>query len=151
VATIANVIIDETTIPIGQNSIVEANVQVANAVVSGVSVLDSGFGYLDGENVSLQKEGSPYIVTAQTNLNKQGIGEGYYSSSRGFLSSDKKIQDSNYYQEYSYEIQSKVPFVKYSEILKKIIHVAGTKMFGKVVIDTTVDVSANASSKIVIT
>ena len=151
VATIANVLIDETTIPIGQNSIIEANVQVANAVVSGVSVLDSGFGYLDGENVSLQKEGSPYIVTAQTNINKQGIGEGYYSSSRGFLSSDKKIQDSDYYQEYSYEIQSKVPFVKYSEILKKIIHVAGTKMFGKVILSSSVDVSANASSQIVIT
>ena len=101
--------------------------------------------------MSLELEGSPYIVTAQTNLNKQGIGEGYYSSSRGFLSSEKKIQDSYYYQEYSYEIQSKVPFVKYSEILKKIIHVAGTKMFGKVILSSSVDVSANASSEIVIT
>jgi hypothetical protein len=149
-ATIASVTEQASSLPIGENADINANVQVANAVVSGVTVLDSGFGYINGENVSLEKEGSPYIVTAQTNLNKQGVGEGYFSTTRGFASSDKKILDSDYYQEYSYEIQSKVPFTKYSEVLKKIIHVAGTRMFGKVILSSDIDVSANASSKIVI-
>ena len=149
-ATIVSVIEEASSLPIGENADISANVQVANAVVSAVGVLDSGFGYLDGENVSLQKAGSPYIVTAQTNLNKQGVGEGYFSTTRGFTSSDKKILDSDYYQEYSYEIQSKVPFSKYSEVLKKIIHVAGTRMFCKVILSSDLDISANASSKIVI-
>ena len=149
-ATIVSVTEDAGSLPIGENADITANVQVANAVVSGVTVLDSGFGYIDGENVSLEKEGSPYIVTAQTTLNKQGVGEGYFSTTRGFASSDKKILDSDYYQEYSYEIQSKVPFTKYSEVLKKIIHVAGTRMFGKVILSSDLDVSANVSSKIVI-
>ena len=149
-ATIVSVTEDAGSLPIGENSDINANVQVANAVVSAVTVLDSGFGYADGENVSLEKEGSPYIVTAQASLNKQGIGEGYFSTTRGFVSSDKKLLDSDYYQEYSYEIQSKVPFSKYSEVLKKIIHVAGTRMFGKVILSSDLDVSANASSKIVI-
>ena len=149
-ATIVSVIEEASSLPIGENADISANVQVANAVVSAVGVLDSGFGYLDGENVSLQKAGSPYIVTAQTNLNKQGVGEGYFSTTRGFTSSDKKILDSDYYQEYSYEIQSKVPFSKYSEVLKKIIHVAGTRMFGKVILSSDLDISANVSSKIVI-
>jgi len=149
-ATIVGVTEQSSSLPIGENADINANVQVANAVVSAVTVLDSGFGYIDGENVSLEKEGSPYIVTAQTTLNKQGIGEGYFSTTRGFASSDKKILDSDYYQEYSYEIQSKVPFTKYSEVLKKIIHVAGTRMFGKVILSTDLDVSANVSSKIVI-
>ena len=61
-----------------------------------------------------------------------------------------EILDSDYYQEYSYEIQSKVPFTKYSEVLKKIIHVAGTRMFGKVILSSDLDISANVSSKIVI-
>ncbi len=149
-ATIVSVTEEASSLPIGENADINANVQVANAVVSGVTVLDSGFGYIDGENVSLEKEGSPYIVTAQTTLNKQGVGEGYFSTTRGFASSDKKILDSDYYQEYSYEIQSKVPFTKYSEVLKKIIHVAGTRMFGKVILSSDLDVSANVSSKIVI-
>ena len=150
VANIVSVSENSGSLPIGENADINANVQVANAVVSAVTVLDSGFGYIDGENVSLEKLGSPYIVTAQTNINKQGIGEGYFSTTRGFTSSDKKIFDSDYYQEYSYEIQSKVPFTKYSEILKKIIHVSGTRMFGKVILSSSLDVSANVSSKIVI-
>ena len=149
-ANIVSITEDSGSLPIGENADINANVQVANAVVSAVTVLDSGFGYVDGENVSLEKLGSPYIVTAQTNLNKQGVGEGYFSTTRGFASSDKKVLDSDYYQEYSYEIQSKVPFLKYSEVLKKIIHVAGTRMFGKVILSSDLDVSANVSSKIVI-
>ena len=109
-ATIVSVTEEADSLPIGENADINANVQVANAVISTVNVIDSGFGYIDSENVILEKEGSPYIVTAQTNLNKQGIGEGYFSTTRGFASSDKKILDSDYYQEYSYEIQSKVPF-----------------------------------------
>lgn len=149
-ATISNVTRERSSLPIGENADINANVQVANAVVSSLTVVDSGFGYLDSENVSLVKSGSPYLVTAQTNLNKQGVGEGYYSSTRGFLSSDKKLFDGDYYQEYSYEIQTSVPFTKYSEILKKVIHVAGTKMFGKVILSSDVDVSANVSTQIVI-
>ena len=149
-ATIESVTEQVDSLPIGENADINANVQVANAVVNTVDVLDSGFGYIDKENVSLQKENSPYIVTAQTSLSKQGVGEGYFSTTRGFPSSDKKILDSDYYQEYSYEIKSKVPFSKYSEVLKKIIHVAGTRMFGKVILSSDLDVSANVSSKIVI-
>lgn len=149
-ATIGSVVEDFGSLAIGENADINANVQVANAVVSTVNVLDSGFGYINSENVLLEKEGSPYIVTAQTKLSRQGVGEGYFSSTRGFLSDDKRIFDSDYYQEYSYEIQSKVPFTKYSEILKKIIHVSGTRMFGKVVLSSSVDVSANVSSKVVI-
>jgi len=149
-ALISSVVEASSSLPIGQNADINANVQVANAVVSAVTVLDSGFGYNDGENVSLEKPGSPFIVTAQTTLLNQGIGEGYFSSTRGFTSDDKKIFDSDYYQEYSYEIQSKVPFTKYSEVLKKIIHVAGTRMFGKVILSSDIDVSTDVSSKIVI-
>ncbi|NDB78911.1 hypothetical protein EB155_03515, partial [archaeon] len=127
---------DSNTLPIGMNADIGANVQVANAVVTNLQVIDSGYGYLDGENVSLEKSGSVYIVSAQANLVKQGVGEGYYKTSSGFLSDNKKIIDSNYYQEYSYEIQSKVPFSKYYEVLNKLIHVAGTKMFGKVIINS---------------
>lgn len=141
---------DPSSLPVGENAIIISDVQVANAVVSGLRVTDSGYGYEDGENVVLEKEGSQFIATAQTSLNKQGVGEGYFSSSRGFLSDDKKLQDSDYYQEYSYEIQTRIPFSKYSDVLKKIIHVAGTRMFGKVVLSSAIDVSADVSSRVVI-
>lgn len=147
-ATIDGVVEDEASAAIGENAIITANVQVGNAVVSSLSVLDSGFGYLDKENVTLSKANTPFIVTAQTSLAKQGIGEGFFSTTQGFSSSDKKIQDSDYYQEYSYEVQTKIPFSKYSEVLKKIVHVAGSKMFGKVIMTSEVDVLPDVSSEI---
>lgn len=80
-------------------------------------------------------------------MQKQGVGAGFYSSTKGFLDSDKKLQDNQYYQEYSYEVQTKIPFDKYFDVLKQVTHVAGTKAFGKVtslsVVNTTMTVINN--------
>lgn len=131
-ATVAAIDQDLTTIPVGLNANIVANVQTANNVVTRLNVYDSGFGYVNRETVTLTSEDSAYSVTAIVELGKQGIGAGFFSSTRGFLDSDKKLQDNDYYQNYSYEVQTKIPFDKYFEVLKKVTHVAGTKAFGKV-------------------
>lgn len=131
-ANVVSIVEDANTIPVGLNAAIEANVQTANNVVKKLAVADSGFGYLDQETVTLTKEGSVFSVTAIVELGQQGVGAGYYSSTRGFVSDDKKLQDNEYYQEYSYEVQTKVPFDKYFDVLKQITHVAGTRAFGKV-------------------
>jgi len=131
-ATVLTIDQDLATVPIGLNANIEANVQTANNVVKRLDVYDSGFGYIDQETVTLTKADSQYEVTAIVELGRQGVGAGFFSSTRGFLDEDKKLQDNNYYQEYSYEIQTKIPFDKYFEVLKKVTHVAGTKAFGKV-------------------
>lgn len=131
-ANVVSIVEDANTIPVGLNAYIEANVQTANNVVKKLDVADSGFGYLDQETVTLTKPGSVFSVTAIVKLGQQGVGSGYYSTTRGFLSDDRKLQDNEYYQEYSYEVQTKVPFDKYFDVLKQITHVAGTKAFGRV-------------------
>lgn len=131
-ANVVNVDQDTSTLAIGLNANIVANVQTANNTVKNLSVYDSGFGYIDNETVTLSKEDSNFTVTAIVNIQKQGIGAGFYSSTKGFLDSDKKLQDNEYYQEYSYEVQTKIPFDKYFDVLKQVTHVAGTKAFGKV-------------------
>jgi hypothetical protein len=131
-ATVSVIDQDLTTIPVGLNADITANVQTANNVVNELSVYDSGFGYVNQETVTLTKADSTYVITAIAQLGKQGYGAGFFSSSRGFLDEDKKLQDNDYYQNYSYEVQTKIPFDKYIEVLKKITHVAGTKAFGRV-------------------
>lgn len=66
-------------------------------------------------------------------VKKTGIGKnkGYWSTTRGFLSSDKYIQDSYYYQDYSYELRVPVILEKYKSILYDTFHTAGSEMFGK--------------------
>lgn len=149
-ATIATFDQDPTVPVVGVNANIYANVQTANAVVKTLSVQDSGFGYLDFETVTLTKEGSDFEVTAIVQLGQQGVGAGYYSSTRGFLDSDKKLHDNDYYQEYSYEVITKIPFDRYIDVLKQVMHVAGTKVFGKVEATSVVNTNATIINSIVI-
>lgn len=56
----------------------------------------------------------------------------YFSGNKGMLSSTNRLQDNNYYQVYSYVLKAELSLNKYKEILKKLVHPAGMKMFGQV-------------------
>lgn len=147
-ATIANIAEDLTLPVLGLNATITANVQTANAVATGLDVYDSGYGYADYETVTLTKEGSNYEITAITRVEKQGKGEGFYLSTQGFLDSDKKLHDNDYYQNYSYEVLTKIPFDQYADVLKKIMHVAGTKAFGSVVSTSSANIELSVINTI---
>lgn len=117
----------------GNNAIVTADAGTANGIIQTLQVISSGFAYEEGEIVSIRSDENNFIGTGVVRLLNQGIGEGFWSSTRGFLN-NKYIHDSDYYQDYSYEIQTASSLDRYSEVLKRVMHVAGTKLFGKVVI-----------------
>lgn len=83
------------------------------------------------------------LVTSVTQFNtssvvtgrvaKKGIGkqQGYWSTTRGFLNSDKRIQDSKFYQDYSYQIKTALTLDKYKDILYNTFHTAGSALFGQ--------------------
>ncbi len=133
-ATIADIYEDDSVLPIGMNADVTANVVTANGTVTSLEVTDSGFGYSNSEIISFTSEDGTRSGSAKAIVNGVGTGSGYYKSSKGFVSNDKYILDSDYYQEYSYEVLSKLPFDKYAEMFKKVMHTAGTKVFGSVVL-----------------
>lgn len=121
--------------PIGLNAQIEANVVTANGQVTSLEVVDSGFGYVNSEiiqfnSADLTRSGSIKVI-----LDGHGKGKGYYKSSKGFISEDMYIHDGDYYQEYSYEILSKMSFDKYADMFKKVMHVAGTKFFGSALVE----------------
>lgn len=58
---------------------------------------------------------------------------GFYLNSDGFLSADKKTQDSAVYHNYSYVIQSEKSLVDYESIIKDIVHPIGTSMLSKTI------------------
>lgn len=134
----------------GLNAEVSANVITANGSVKTLTVIDSGFGYDRFDIMSFQKEGdlNSTIGIAKGIVEKQGTGEGFYQNTKGFLSHDKYIHDGDFYQDYSYELVSGVPFEKYSEMLKKVLHVAGTKMFPAVEIKSDIAISVTTSKNI---
>ena len=67
--------------------------------------------------------GTP-LVSGITNL------PGRYTDTKGFLSWNNKLQDNYYYQEFSYVVRVTELVDKYRDIIKNLVHPAGTKMFG---------------------
>lgn len=148
-ANIVTILPQTNALPIGINAIVSANVQAGAGAITALEVVDSGFGYNQDDIISGVSEDGLRSVSLKVNLGKQGISEGYYNSLKSFVSADKYIQDGEYYQEYSYEILSRLPFNKYADVLKKSLHVAGTKAFGSVVMASNNESTITATSNIV--
>lgn len=142
-STITSVGENSNSRPIGFNANIAANASTANGVLASVSIIDSGFAYTNSEIVSISKSGNPFIGTGKITLSKQGTGQGFYKDQRGFVSGKIYIHDGEYYQDYSYEVQSRLAFEKYSDMLKNVVHVAGTKMFGAIELSSDVDLSIN--------
>lgn len=59
---------------------------------------------------------------------------GRYIDTKGFLSWNNRLQDNYYYQEFSYVVRVSELLSKYKEIVKSLLHPAGTKMFADYVI-----------------
>jgi hypothetical protein len=132
----------------GLNAIVKSDAQSGIGFVSSLQIIDSGFGYFDDELltlVSLDKQQRK--IAALVKLGKQGIGEGYHTSSKSFLSTNKYLQDSDFYQEYSYEVLTSLPFEVYKRTLIDVLHVAGTKPFGSYsgTIENSIEINSDSS------
>jgi hypothetical protein len=69
-----------------------------------------------------------------------GIKEGNWVGDYGKIDY-KKIQDSYYFQDFSYVIRSGLAFTKYQDTLKSIIHPAGLQAFGEILIQSTLDLT----------
>jgi hypothetical protein len=112
---------------LGFNSDISSESITSNGVITSVEIIDSGFGYVDNEEIIFAKGNEVAVATSR--LGTGGKGTGYYKKNGGFLSDVKKLYDGLYYQEYSYDILSSMQLNKYEQMLKQILHVAGTKYF----------------------
>jgi hypothetical protein len=133
---------------VGYNAVVNTFAEIANGIIKSVSVTDSGFAYEDDELITIVSP-TGASATGFVRLNKQGVGSGYFKSTRGFLNSDKYIHDGDFYQTYSYQIKSSLPLEDYADTLKQIAHVAGTKLFGSVVRTSTANVRINTDGVLI--
>lgn len=134
--TTANVVYVEEIVdsqPAGLNAVVSARAGTAEGAITGIDVVNSGTGYEQDEIVAIIRANSPYTSTVRANLGTQGVGAGYFKDTSGFLNSDKYIHDSDYYQEFSYEVRTGVSIDKYANTLKEVAHLAGSKFFGGLV------------------
>lgn len=140
---ITNIVEDRSTLQIGVNALIEGNVVTANGSVTSLQIVDSGVGYANGEIMLYTSADGLRSGEAKAVVEGIGTGSGYYKTSKGFLSGLSKVHDGDYYQEYSYEILSRIPLEKYADMYKKVMHAAGTRFFGSVLLEDILDASVN--------
>jgi len=131
----------------GFNSAINADTEFAVGKITNVKIIDSGYGYINDIEANIIDSAGNIAAKGIVSAKNQGSTGGFWSSLNSHLNgyiktaaadgvdeyfiSGKFIHDSDYYQEYSYEIQSKIGIETYEKPLKEITHVAGTKVFGK--------------------
>ena len=122
---------DNSSDVLGNNAYVDPQAGVSDGTINTVEVVDSGFFYEDGETLSIESDNNQITGSGIARVQTMGQSQGYWRGDRGTLDSTKRIQDGEYYQEYSYEIRAGLNRQDYESAVKSITHVAGTKMFSK--------------------
>lgn len=143
-ATVANVstIADSSNRQVaGFNATIDADASIAGGVIDTIEISDSGFGY------NVTQEATYYAAnnrsktgTINVVLGGVGYGVGEYRNRKGFLSDISKIHDGDYYQEYSYDILTRLPLDRYGSMFKNVMHTAGTRFFGSVLVETLAEI-----------
>lgn len=125
----------------------------ANGTISNTTLTYTGSGYTNIPKITVKsKNGTGALLTTTVKeyntfslvsgrVKKKSIGDGkgFWTTTRGFLNSDKHIQDSYYYQDYSYEVRIPLTLQTYKNILYNTFHPSGSEMFGKYALEVTKD------------
>jgi hypothetical protein len=105
--------------------------------IQKVKLLNSGVNYQDANAIVVTAShtypatGANAELTAVTGALTQN--PGHYTTSRGFLSADKFLQDESFYNDYTYVIRVAESFDRYRDILLRLLHPAGFQVRGRVV------------------
>lgn len=115
--------------------------------ISEVSVITAEINYTDEQELTITSDTG---VGALVKINTGNIFTSipYYYKPGSFLSDDFKLQDSDYWQEYSYEVKSSLSldgvlsqFSEYRDIFKKLVHPAGFKLFNSFILSNHIDIN----------
>jgi hypothetical protein len=150
--TAGNIAITDVTRGFGEQGYVNT-VNYAYDVISGV-VSPPWDGSYAGEVIrefSAQASQGVVVSTLQDAIFKVSLGSlakypGYYSTNDGFLDDAIYIQDSRYYQAFSYVLKLDERLDSYKTAVKTMVHPAGTALFGEFEIQNNFDISVELES-----
>lgn len=98
--------------------------------VTMTKIIDTPFGILEPQTYIGTSGGSGAVIEVIPGVTLDV--PGYFFDTKGFLSADKVLQDSDYYQDFSYVIRAGIDIERYRDVVMSVLHPAGMKMFGEV-------------------
>ena len=102
--------------------------------MTGVNITDSGFGYTTDPTIIVPVNSTPATIVPTMAVAKTK--DGVHVGESGFPSSSKKLQDNDYYQDFSYVLQTTDSIDVWKQDVLKLLHPAGFRLFGEVAIAT---------------
>ena len=130
----------------GLNSVVNAEASTGEGVIDGIEIVDSGYGFSYSGDLTFTASDEERTGIINPILSGVGSNRGFYRNARGFVSDLSKVHDGDYYQEYSYDILSRIPLDRYDEMFKNVMHTAGTRFFGSVLLESLGDIGVTPAS-----
>ena len=127
----------------GKNAVLDIN--NLPGTITAVRINVKGSAYSKNENIGIVNQsrggtinaiGTPIVTGIETKA-------GYYTSTKGFLSWDQRLQDSTFWQDFSYVIRSEQFVDKYRNVVKNLVHPSGTKLFGETLLVLPFDAYAD--------
>jgi hypothetical protein len=166
---------DQNSVQAGLNANILGDVSLSFGKIQEMDVVDSGFGYTRNEQVTIMNTDKTARITAQLEasndpneiatltslleniaengdatgialVENQGFTEGKWVSFESHINQEKVIQDSYFYQDFSYEISTSIPVEVFEETYKHIVHPAGLKFFSKFAKTDTINTTNNIIS-----
>ena len=98
-----------------------------------MTITEPGFGYAIAPTITAATHSVTANLVAVLGITRTK--DGKYSGESGFPSSTKKIQDNNYYQDFSYVLKTTDSTNVWKNDVLKLLHPAGYKLFGEVLIE----------------
>jgi len=115
-----------------------------NGEILTVNIVDTGVGFISSAPTPDMGALSGTGGSIRFNISSVFFSPGEYISSRGHLSSDCRLQDGFFYQDFSYVIKSNLPIDTFRGIVKRLVHPAGTGLFAETTNESNPIISGNA-------
>ena len=116
----------------GRNAVV--TIGALGGTLTGVDISEEGFGYIVNPAVTAPVNSvAATLVPVMTAIKTK---PGVHIGESGMLSSGKKVQNNDYYQDFSYVLKTTDSIDVWKQDVLKLLHPAGMKLFGEVAITT---------------
>ena len=116
----------------GRNATI--TVGALGGTMTGVTISEEGFGYIENPAVTAPVNSTAAtLVPVMTSIKTK---PGTHVGEDGMPSSQMKVQDNDYYQDYSYVLKTTDSVDVWKQDVLKLLHPAGFKLFGEVAIAT---------------
>jgi len=122
----------------GASFLLEPQTQEPIGKIKTIRITNHGYGYQSPPVIDLTGSGNGKANAIAVMLSNLFIAPGRFTTTEGFLSSDRKLENDGYYTTYSYVVRAETELAKYSGILKDLTHPAGMKLWGEYVISDIV-------------